>query len=102
MSLIENQIDVLTKSKQPGAVVYRAMRDDSRRYDGGLDGFERCESKPDRWNFFKYDYRVVVPAPLDWNTVEVLSGSLNALCRDEQNPQAARQIITQLQGLIAA
>ena len=105
MSLIQNQIDVLTKSRLPGAVVYRAERDDARRYSDNVAGFEKCETKPDRWNFFKYDYRVVVPTPLPWDTINILSASLHDLSTtaDRDNSTlAARQIIGQLNGLITA
>lgn len=73
---VQRHIAIMQAALQPGAVVYRADRNDNRPADSSLDSdeWERRDEVPTNFNWYKYDYRCVVPAPLD---VEDLSAAAN-------------------------
>lgn len=68
-------IAIMQAALEPGAVVYRADRDDNRSADAPMgDEWERRDEVPTNFNWYKYDYRVVTPPAID---VEEMSAAAN-------------------------
>lgn len=73
-------IAIMQAAIQPGAVVYRADRDDNRSADAPMgDEWERRDEVPTNFNWYKYDYRVVLPAPLDVDDLSAAANRVRAI-----------------------
>lgn len=61
---------IMTDALVEGAVVYRAERDDNRPANAPIDdNWERRSEIPTNFNWFKYDYRVVLPQAVDFESI---------------------------------
>jgi hypothetical protein len=67
---LQRHIAIMSDACIEGAVVYRAERDDNRSADAPIDdNWERRSDIPTNWNWFKYDYRVVLPKVVDFEAI---------------------------------
>jgi hypothetical protein len=88
----QNQIAIITATGNANAIFFRAVRNDSRRFDSPIDGdFERCESAPTHFNFYKYDYRVRLRT--DFSELKAAVAALNEAIDNEQSDETIKALV---------